>query len=276
MAGSATAALVALIGHDFARPELLEMAMTHPSAAGRGRTRRPRAGKGTTATPATTAKTRAARLPAKLADNQRLEFLGDRVLGLIVAEMLFNRFPAEDEGALAKRFAALVRQEGLAQVAHDLDIGRFLTLSRGEEESGGRDNPATLADACEAIIGALYLDGGIAAARRFIERHWQQMMAAELMPPQDAKTALQEWAQAAGLKLPRYSVIRSEGPPHDPVFEIEAMVEGHAPARGAGRSKRAAEQAAATQLLASVRSSPGGDAAKELATPTRPAQDPAT
>ncbi|MBL8708691.1 MAG: ribonuclease III [Rhodospirillaceae bacterium] len=252
------------------------MAITHPSAVGRSRTRRPRSGKGTTATPATTAKTRAARLPAKLADNQRLEFLGDRVLGLIVAEMLFNQFPAEDEGALAKRFAALVRQEGLAQVAQDLDIGRFLTLSRGEEESGGRDNPATLADACEAIIGALYLDGGIAAARRFIERHWQKMMAAELMPPQDAKTALQDWAQAAGLKLPRYSVIRSEGPPHDPVFEIEAMVEGHAPARGTGRSKRAAEQAAATQLLASVRPSPAGDAAKELAAPERPAQDPAT
>jgi ribonuclease-3 len=236
--------LSALIGHAFARPELLEMAITHPSATGRGRP------KGVKRSPAQ--RKAGAKATAKLADNQRLEFLGDRVLGLIVAEMLFAAFPVEDEGALAKRLAALVRQEGLAQVAREMGLGRFLTLSRGEEESGGRDNPATLADACEAVIGALYLDGGIPAARGFIERHWQPMMSAEAIPPQDAKTALQEWAQAAGLSLPHYAVIRSEGPPHDPVFEVEASVSGHGPARGTGRSKRAAEQAAARELLSAV------------------------
>jgi ribonuclease-3 len=237
---AAIADLAEIIGHAFARPELLETAITHPSATGRGRVKRVR-------------RTTKAAAEVKQADNQRLEFLGDRVLGLIVAEMLFAAFPGEDEGALAKRLAALVRQDGLAQVAHGLGFGRFLVLSKGEEESGGRDNPATLADACEAIIGALYLDGGIDCARLFVERHWRPMMSAELNPPQDAKTALQEWAQAAGLSLPRYTVRRSDGPPHDPVFEVEALVDGHPPTCGTGRSKRAAEQAAATQLLALVR-----------------------
>ena len=251
MAGNAAtdypwADIVALIGHDFARPELLETALTHPSSTGRKRAktakRPPAALKGGTRKTAT-------KNAAKLADNQRLEFLGDRVLGLIVAEMLFAAFPDEDEGALAKRFAALVRQEGLAAVALKLGLGNFLTLSKGEEDSGGRDNPATLADACEAVIGALYLDAGLEAARIFIERHWQPMMSAELLPPKDAKTELQEWAQAAGLNLPRYTVVRSDGPPHDPVFEVAAAVEGRPPASGAGRSKRAAEQAAARELL---------------------------
>lgn len=240
MAKAAPPALAPILGHAFARPDLLETAITHPSATGRNRTKRAR-------------RSTKAAAEAKLADNQRLEFLGDRVLGLIVAEMLFQAFPEEDEGALAKRLASLVRQDGLAQVAQGLGLGRFLILSKGEEESGGRENPATLADACEAIIGALYLDGGIDAARSFVERHWRPMMTADLNPPQDAKTALQEWAQAAGLNLPRYRVIRSEGPPHDPVFEVEATVEGYPSRSGTGRSKRAAEQAAATQLLALVR-----------------------
>ncbi|WP_374314251.1 ribonuclease III [Dongia sp.] len=240
MAKAALPELAPILGHVFARPDLLDTAITHPSATGRNRTKRVR-------------RTAKAAAEAKLADNQRLEFLGDRVLGLIVAEMLFATFAEEDEGALAKRLASLVRQEGLAQVAQGIGLGRFLVLSKGEEESGGRENPATLADACEAIIGALYLDGGIDAARIFIERYWRPMMTADLNPPQDAKTALQEWAQAAGLNLPRYRVIRSEGPPHDPVFEVEAAVEGHPARSGTGRSKRAAEQAAATQLLALVR-----------------------
>lgn len=255
MAGNAPsdslwADILALIGHDFARPELLETALTHPSSTGRKRAKtakRPAPGTLKTGTRKTGGK--GAAKAAKLADNQRLEFLGDRVLGLIVAEMLFAAFPDEDEGALAKRFAALVRQEGLAAVALKLGLGRFLTLSKGEEESGGRDNPATLADACEAVIGALYLDAGLEAARIFIERHWQPMMSAERLPPKDAKTELQEWAQAAGLNLPRYTVVRSDGPPHDPVFEVAAAVEGRPPASGAGRSKRAAEQAAARELL---------------------------
>jgi ribonuclease-3 len=245
--------LAKILGHAFSRPELLETAITHPSATGRNRTKRVRR------------TTKAA--DTRVADNQRLEFLGDRVLGLIVAEMLFATFPQEDEGALAKRLASLVRQDGLAQVAQGLGLGRFLVLSKGEEESGGRENPATLADACEAVIGALYLDGGVEAARDFVERYWRPMMTADVAPPQDAKTALQEWAQAAGLNLPRYKVIRSEGPPHDPVFEVEAAVEGYPSKSGTGRSKRAAEQAAASLLLALVRTQDAGQDHKVAANP---------
>lgn len=242
MAKAAFNELAAILGHAFSRPDLIETAMTHPSATGRNRTK------------STRRSTKAVDRP--IADNQRLEFLGDRVLGLVVAEMLFATFPKEDEGALAKRLASLVRQDGLALVAQSLGLGRFLILSKGEEESGGRENPATLADVCEAIIGALYLDGGVDVARRFIEKHWRAMMSADLAPPQDAKTALQEWAQASGLSLPRYKVVRSDGPPHDPIFEVEAVVEGYPACSGTGRSKRSAEQAAASQLLALVRAEP--------------------
>jgi ribonuclease-3 len=223
------------LGIAFHDPDLLRIALTHPSAVTIGRPRRG-------AKPGTKRTERGA-------DNQRLEFLGDRVLGLVVSEMLFRAFPFEDEGALARRLAALVRQDGLDAVAREIGLGRYLTISRGEAEGGGRDNPAILADACEAVIGALYLDGGLEAARSFIERNWQPKMAAEENPPMDAKTALQEWAQAAGLALPLYTVVKSEGPPHDPVFEVEVSVAGQDPVRARGRSKRAAEQAAARFLL---------------------------
>ncbi len=230
--------LVLVLGHEFAKPELLRVAITHPSSVIRTKARRAK---------------KKDDVAVQAADNQRLEFLGDRVLGLVVAEMLFGAFPEEDEGALAKRLASLVRQEGLCRVAQVIGLGRYLVLSRGEEDSGGRDNPATLADACEAVIGALYLDAGLDPARAFIERYWKPMMSADAQPPQDAKTALQEWAQAAGLPLPAYEVVKSEGPPHDPVFQVAVRVAGHQPAMAAGRSKRAAEQAAATALLAALR-----------------------
>ena len=226
--------LMTALDYGFKDPELLRIALMHPSAVsiGRGKARKkpePRIVRG--------------------ADNQRLEFLGDRVLGIVVAEMLFRAFPDEDEGALARRLAALVKQDSLDAVAREIALGRYLTISRGEAEGGGRDNPAILADACEALIGAIYLDGGLEAARTFVERHWRPKMDAEAKPPQDAKTALQEWAQAAGLALPLYTVVKSEGPPHDPVFEVEVTVAGHAPTSARGRSKRAAEQAAARLLL---------------------------
>jgi ribonuclease-3 len=226
--------LMAALDYAFEDSELLRIALLHPSAVSTGRGKRNK------------------KLPEKAgrgADNQRLEFLGDRVLGIVVAEMLFRAFPNEDEGALARRLAALVRQDSLDAVAREIALGGYLTISRGEAEGGGRDNPAILADACEALIGAIYLDGGLEAARAFIERHWRPKMNAEAKPPQDAKTALQEWAQAAGLALPLYTVVKSEGPPHDPVFEVEVAVAGQQPASARGRSKRAAEQAAARQLL---------------------------
>jgi ribonuclease-3 len=226
--------LMAELDYDFKDPELLRIALLHPSAVstGRGKLRKKPSEK-----------------TGRAADNQRLEFLGDRVLGIVVAEMLFRAFPDEDEGALARRLAALVKQDSLDAVAREIALGRYLTISRGEEEGGGRANPAILADACEALMGAIYLDGGLEAARIFVERHWRPKMDAEAKPPQDAKTALQEWAQAAGLALPLYIVVKSEGPPHDPVFEVEVTVAGHEPASARGRSKRAAEQAAAKRLM---------------------------
>jgi ribonuclease-3 len=175
------------------------------------------------------------------------------VLGLVVAEMLYRTFGKEDEGAMAKRLAALVRQEGLAHVARSIDLGSHLILSRGEAEGGGRDNAATLADACESVIGAIYLDAGLDAARQFVERHWAELVAADSKPPQDAKTALQEWAQAAGLPLPIYEVVESSGPPHDPTFTVEVRVSGKRTAQASGKSKRSAEQAAAASLMAELR-----------------------
>jgi ribonuclease-3 len=244
-------ALIAALGIEVTRPDLVQLALTHPSALAAGRPRRAKKAAGKTAEGKSAEAKGEPPLPLS-ADNQRLEFLGDRVLGLVISEMLFTAFPDEDEGALARRLAALVRQDGLDQVAREIELGKYLLLSRGEEEGGGRKNPAMLADACEALIGALYLDGGLEMARRFIERHWRPKMDAEAKPPQDAKTTLQEWAQAAGLALPLYTVVKSEGPPHDPVFEVSVSVTGQKPVTARGRSKRAAEQAAARGLLDQV------------------------
>lgn len=218
------AALERLVGHRFRDQQLLRQAVTHASLLQR---RGDRAGAG----------------------YERLEFLGDRVLGLLVAELLFRNFPREDEGALARRFAALVSRDGLARVAGRIGLGRFLQLGQGEQEGGARDNPALLADACEAVIGALYIDGGLEAARRFVEPNWEPLVAEDLRPPQDAKTALQEWAQGQGLPLPAYRLVSAEGPPHEPHFTVEVRVSDRGSAVGAGRSKRAAEQTAAQELL---------------------------
>jgi ribonuclease-3 len=228
-------ALAETFGHRFANPDLLREALTHPSASAPG------AGKSSRAR------------PARQRGYERLEFLGDRVLGLVVADLLYNAFPQEAEGALAKRLAALARKETLASIATAAGLGSHLVLSKAEAQAGGRQNPTLLSDACEAVIGALYLDGGLAAAAGFIRRYWQPLMAAEARPPQDAKTALQEWAQGQGLPLPVYRTVRTEGPPHEPLFAVEVQVEGRSPVTGAGRTKRAAEQAAATQLLESLR-----------------------
>ncbi len=211
--------LAAALGHEFARPELLDQALTHPSATAR-------------------------------ATYERLEFLGDRVLGLVIADMVYRAFPDEPEGALARRFTALVRKEALARVAETIDLGAHLRVSRGEAEQGGRSSMSLLADACEAVIAALFLDGGLEAARRFVERWWQPLLAEQAEPPQDAKTALQEWAQGQGLPLPAYRLVGSTGPPHDPVFDVEVSLPERSPAQGRGRSRRAAELAAAAALLA--------------------------
>ena len=212
-----------VLGHRFARRDLLIEALTHKSAAGDGNANR--------------------------FGYERLEFLGDRVLGLIIADILLKQFPDEDEGSLAPRFAALVRREALAEVAMKIDLARHLVLAPGEEKSGGRTNPGLLADACEAIIAALYLDAGLETASRFIVRYWAPMMAATDKPPRDAKTRLQEWAQERKLRLPVYQILSREGPAHSPTFTVRVSVEGQSPAEATGPSKRAAEQDAAGEML---------------------------
>jgi ribonuclease III len=230
-AGAPAAELEQTIGYRFADPALLRKALTHSSAAAHGR--------------------------RSQCSNERLEFLGDRVLGLAIADLLMARFPRESEGALTKRHAGLVCRETLAEIALELDLGRFLVLGRSEEDASGRAKPATLANGLEALIGAVYLDGGLAPAERLIERRWGPRLAAMLTPPRDAKTALQEWAQGRGLALPDYRVVEVEGPAHAPRFEVVVSVAELPPAKAVAGSKRAAEQAAAEQLLAALEPADG-------------------
>ncbi|MBM3572422.1 MAG: ribonuclease III, partial [Alphaproteobacteria bacterium] len=152
----------------------------------------------------------------------------------------------------------LVRRETLVEVARQIELGRFLILTRGEDEAGTRNHGGVLADALEAAIGALYLDGGLGPARAFIERYWRPLLAATAEPPQDAKTALQEWAQGRGRPLPVYRELGREGPPHAPVFLVEVTVAAEPPVTAEGRSKRMAEQAAADRLLARLMASSHG------------------
>lgn len=210
------------LGHRFRQRDLLTEALTHPSAsAGRGGP----------------------------SGYERLEFLGDRVLGLVIAKMLIDTYPHEKEGALARRHAALVRREALARVAQRIGLTEALVMARGEEDAGGRQNPALLADACEAVIGALFADAGFETAAEFVRRHWEPLMAEAITPPKDAKTALQEWAQARGLPLPAYETVGMEGRAHEPTFRVRVALQGMEPAEGTGPSKRVAEQAAAAAML---------------------------
>ena len=200
----------------------------------------------------THALTHASTTTDRLQSNERLEFLGDRVLGLVVAEMLFDTFPDEPEGDLGYRFTALARRESLARVAHDLRLGDEITMSDGERDTGGAAKDGLLANTCEAVIAVLYLDGGLDTAQTFIRRFWTPLLAEDHHPRKDAKTALQEWAQAQGHALPRYKTLSQTGPDHQPIFQVEVQVGDLSPSAGKGASKRAAEQAAAAELLAQV------------------------
>ncbi|WP_342641905.1 ribonuclease III [Rhodoligotrophos ferricapiens] len=221
------------IGHQFAHPELLERAVTHASYPALRR-----------------------KLQARMADqdathdNERLEFLGDRVLALIIAEELFKCFPASAEGELAPRLNALVRKETCADVARSLDLGRFLRLGSSEAAAGGRTKTAILGNAVEAVIAAIYLDGGIEAARAFISRYWRPHFDGISVMAKDRKSALQEWAQGRGLPAPVYREVARTGPDHAPLFKIEVAIEGYPVQEGEGTSKRAAEQAAAHAFIA--------------------------
>ena len=240
IAGSATPASAGedpaeLIGHKFACPEFLAEALTHPSALpsarGPGRRRRP------------------AQIDGPRGGYERLEFLGDRVLGLVVADLLWRRFGREREGALTRRLTHLVRRDALARVAAAIGLDRHLRLSPAEAAAGAARNPAILADALEAVIAAIYLDGGLPAATAFIMRFWEPLIGEVDSPPSDAKTSLQEWAQARGLPLPAYELVATSGPDHAPHFTVSVHVSGQEAASATASSKRAAETGAAAALL---------------------------
>ena len=215
--------LQAILGHVFQRPELLREALTHRSISAR------RGG----------------------FSNERLEFIGDRVLGLLIAEWLGERFPAEQEGELGRRLAYLVAQPVLADVADVMGLAAAIAVAPGEARVGVKQRATVLADALEAIIGALFLDDGLAPARDFVRRAWDRPMRALAEPPKDAKTALQEWLQAKGKELPEYKIVSRAGLPHAPVFVI-AVSAGGVTGTGTAGAKRAAEQAAAANFLRQV------------------------
>ena len=209
------------IGYSFADKAILDRALTHVSAASQGRG----------------------------GSYQRLEFLGDHVLGLVVSDMLFRAFPRADEGDLSRRLADLVRRDTCADIARAIDLGAALRLGNSEQNAGGRRRTATLADACEALIGAVFVDGGYDQAAALIERLWRERMLKPPRPLRDPKTMLQEWAQGRGLPTPAYHEVERTGPDHNPKFRVAVEVADRAPAEGTGSSKRAAEQAAAAVML---------------------------
>ena len=174
----------------------------------------------------------------------------------MISDVLFRAFPKADEGELSRRLADLVRKETCAEIAVTIELGSAIKLGSSEANAGGRKRPAILADVCEALIGAVYLDGGYPAAEGLVERLWQVRMQATAQPVRDSKTVLQEWAQARGLPTPAYREVARTGPDHSPEFRVAVQLPNFTPAEGSGRSKRAAEQAAAAAMLARERVKP--------------------
>lgn len=213
----------AALGYRFQQPALLEEALTHPSCN--------------------------LQKNGQQYNYQRLEFLGDSVLGLIISDMLLKAFPQESEGALARRKAALVESKALAARMQQWDIASQIRMSAGEEAGGGRQSQSILEDVCEALIGAVYLDGGFGAAYQLIEKNWNGVLHQQVEAPKDAKSALQELVQAKGFPLPEYHLISADGPAHEPYFVVEVRVVGEDSQRGEAPSKRKAEQEAATRML---------------------------
>jgi ribonuclease III len=223
-AKAAAAEIEARIGYKFADPSLLATAFTHVSALKSARIR---------------------------GDSyQRLEFLGDQVLGLIVSDMLYRAFPGANEGELSKRLAELVRKESCADVAKSLGLLEGIKLGTVGAAAGARLRKSVLGDICEAVIGAVFLDGGYPAAAQFIERNWTERMRKPQRPLRDPKTVLQEWAQGKGLPTPVYREVERTGPHHDPQFRVAVELPGLASAEGLGGSKRAAEKVAASVMIA--------------------------
>jgi ribonuclease-3 len=188
-------------------------------------------------------------------NNERIEFLGDRVLNLVIAENLFHRFTQESEGALAKRHSALVQGRMLAIIGGIVSLGDFVILSEAERQSGGAENENILSDAMEATLGAIFLDGGLDAARTVILKLWGDNIDTLTEAHQDPKTELQEWVQARGLPLPEYEIVGKSGPDHAPRFEIEVRVRGYDPIVAEGASRSKGEKSAAARMLAQLKES---------------------
>ncbi len=209
------------IGYVFNDLGLLRTALTHSSTVGQG-------------------------------NYERLEFLGDRVLGLVIAALLYKKFPDEQEGDMAKRLASLVQGKTLAELSGRLSLGDYIFFSSAEAAAGGAKNDHILADVFEALIGALYIDGGYEYCSHLIETHWQDVLYTMHRPPQHPKTTVQEWAQAQGLPLPDYEIVSQSGPDHAPVFEICLKVKGHIPITVKGRSRADAEKKAADEFVSGL------------------------
>ncbi len=214
-------ALETALGHTFKDKDLFKQALTHAS------------------------------ISKNAASYERMEFLGDRVLSFVIADMLFAAFPEEKEGALAKRHSTLVKQDALEQVALTLDLSSKVQFARSAKQV--EPSPSVLADVVEALIAALYLDGGFAVAEKFIRTHWQVLIHSFKAPPEDPKSALQEWAQARGLPLPVYKVLERTGPDHSPVFVVEVSVSDYTPQQANSTSKQAAQKIAAQSLITYLR-----------------------
>ncbi len=214
--------LVKILGYQFGNLALLELALTHSSA----------------------------RVSSFIdLDNERLEFLGDRVLGLVISDLLLEKYPHASEGELAKRYNALVRKETCFAVAKDIGLGKFIIMSDSERASGGAKKETILADACEALLGAIYKDAGFSVAQTFIIQSWSTYLDNSAEVPVDAKSTLQEWAQAQRKDLPVYKEVSRTGPDHEPVFTTKVIIEGIPPESGTGNSKRIAEHNAAENML---------------------------
>jgi len=226
------AELQSRLGHKFRDAGLLRLALTHPSIAHEQ--------------------------GAPVQHNQRLEFLGDAVLQLILTRELYEKFPDFGEGPLTKARAKLVNRRALAEKGKALDLGAHLIVSRGEAAHGGRERPAALADTFEAVLGAIFVDGGIAAAEQFVKRHFHEAYGEVAAIPilENPKGELQEFLQARSAESPVYNVVSASGPDHDRVFECTVQHEGRELARGSGKSKKEAESQAALTALKLVREQP--------------------
>lgn len=210
------------INYIFQNPTLLKQALTHPSMSS---------------------------LSRDTVNYERLEFLGDAVLSLVITEMLIKEFPAEDEGDLARRRAALISGPTLNKICNKISLAEYIVMTEGEENIGGRKNPQILEDVIEALIGALYLDGGLDKCNIFINRYWYDLAKTTKKPPIDTKTYLQEWSQHQGLGLPSYKLLEKKGSPHSPLFVIAVTVKTLPTFKSSAPTKKLAEKQAAQQMI---------------------------